>query len=361
MNKIDCFKDGVDDEEYKKVAKKVSTILSKTKFAGCPLVPCAANPKSGSPIGLDKLIAQLAESAPLPIRSLLRKEDFLFSVDHCFSLKGQGTVLTGTVLRGSVEVNDNVEVADLSSIKKVKSIQMFRKPVTRIEQGDRAGVCVTQFDSSTLERGIVCFPGSVKSTEFLLVDAAKIRYFAGEVTTGTKFHISIGHRTAVAKAMFLKAAPSNEYEWLPGLDKGDVVALLCFETSVLCPRDAIYIASRLDLDESAPTCRIAFHGKVMSHLEPSKTGFEGTSLRVFKRKEKFATIDRVVSDEEVICRGLFGPNFDMDSLSGMILERESDGAKGTIRGSFGSAKNAKFKAVWPQGGFEVGVVDVDCH
>lgn len=86
--------------------KKVSAILGKTKFAGgafcagqrcvaawltcvfiAPLVACAANPKSGAAIGLAQLVAKLAESAPLPRRNAVAKEQFLFSVDHCFSLK----------------------------------------------------------------------------------------------------------------------------------------------------------------------------------------------------------------------------------------------------------------------------------
>ncbi len=94
-----------------------------------------------------------------------------------------------------------------------------------------------------------------------------------------------------------------------------------------------------------------------------------------QRKEKFATVDRVVSDEEVVCKGLFKANYDMDLLSGLKVQvvcvvfvglrvsnfllficfvqivRESDGAVGAIRGSFGSTKNCKFKAYWPEGGF----------
>lgn len=148
-----------------KMHRKVGAIMGKTKFAGCSMVPVAANPSQGSAIGLSELIRQLAESAPMPRRDDVAPERLLFSVDHCFSLKGQGTVLTGTVLRGSMAVGDTVEIADLSSTKKVKSIQMFRKPVQSIRQGDRAGVCVTQFDAATLERGIVAHPGSVRAVQ----------------------------------------------------------------------------------------------------------------------------------------------------------------------------------------------------
>jgi len=52
----------------------------------------------------------------------------LFAFEHGFKVDGQGTVLTGTVLKGSVSVGQMVEIADLNASKKVKSIQMFHKP-----------------------------------------------------------------------------------------------------------------------------------------------------------------------------------------------------------------------------------------
>ena len=52
-----------------------------------------------------------------------------------------------------------VEIPALKVTKKVKSLQMFRRPVERAIQGDRLGVCVTQFDPRTLERGLVATVG----------------------------------------------------------------------------------------------------------------------------------------------------------------------------------------------------------
>ena len=52
-----------------------------------------------------------------------------------------------------------MEIPSLKVTKKVKSLQMFRRPVERAAQGDRLGVCVTQFDPKTLERGLVAAVG----------------------------------------------------------------------------------------------------------------------------------------------------------------------------------------------------------
>jgi len=88
----------------KNVLKK---ILEKTKFADVtPMVPMSACPgadASGSEHpGMDVLLDTIKRSTRMPMRNY--DEPFLFAVDHCFPIKGQGTVLTGTVLRGQVQV-----------------------------------------------------------------------------------------------------------------------------------------------------------------------------------------------------------------------------------------------------------------
>jgi selenocysteine-specific elongation factor len=86
-------------------------------------------------IGLQELVAHLQGTTSVPHRN--PDGPLLFSVDHCFNIKGQGTVLTGTVLGGRVTVGQVVELPELKLERKVKSIQMFRRPVTCAEQGER--------------------------------------------------------------------------------------------------------------------------------------------------------------------------------------------------------------------------------
>merc|ERR1719392_262765 len=100
--------------------------------------------------------------------------------------------MTGTVLNGGVGINDNIEIPVIQVTKKVKSMQMFRKPVTAASQGDRVGICVTQFDSSKLERGIVCSPGYLPTLYGAIILVHKIPYFKGNCQNKSKFHITIG-------------------------------------------------------------------------------------------------------------------------------------------------------------------------
>ena len=72
----------------------------------------------------------------------LNKAPLYFVYDHCFALAGKGCVMTGTVLAGGLAVNDEIEFPALHITRKVKSIQMFHKDISRVLKGDRAGVCV---------------------------------------------------------------------------------------------------------------------------------------------------------------------------------------------------------------------------
>ncbi len=62
----------------------------------------------------------------------------------------------------------------LKLTRKVKSMQMFRQAVECAFQGDRLGICVTQFDPKLLERGIACTPGSLPTSYGLIVNVDKV-------------------------------------------------------------------------------------------------------------------------------------------------------------------------------------------
>lgn len=188
--------------------------------------------------------------------------------------------------------------------KKVKSIQMFRKPVGKIVQvrdflfyhlvlwfwfyshfenyhyqGDRAGICVTQFDPSSLERGIICSPGSVQTLYAVILEVTKISYFKEKCLTKSKFHISLGHETIMAKVLFFSSQSpfsiENEYlyedELLDESSKGEKrqFALLEFDQPVITASQSLAIASKLDIDIHSNTCRLAFQASLLFCILPA--------------------------------------------------------------------------------------------
>jgi selenocysteine-specific elongation factor len=103
-----------------------------------------------------------------------------------------------------------IEFPALKQEKKIRSMQMFRKPVTMIRQGDRAGLCVAQLDADLIERGIAATPRCLKSSNLAIVLVKRIPYFQGEIRTKGKFHISMGHQTGIGVMTFFSAQCTSQ-------------------------------------------------------------------------------------------------------------------------------------------------------
>ena len=75
-------------------------------------------------------------------------DPFFFMIDHCFTIRGRGTIITGTVLQGKIKKGDDIELPEIGFKNKVKSMQMFKKDINEIRRGDRAGLLINQLDST---------------------------------------------------------------------------------------------------------------------------------------------------------------------------------------------------------------------
>lgn len=85
--------------------KKLHRTLLTTKFATSPIVAISVNPGDGKePIGLKELVDEISLLLYIPNRNI--SDPFLFAVDHCFGVKGKGSVLTGTIIQGTVAIDD---------------------------------------------------------------------------------------------------------------------------------------------------------------------------------------------------------------------------------------------------------------
>ncbi|XP_045931454.1 selenocysteine-specific elongation factor isoform X1 [Micropterus dolomieu] len=381
LNKTDLLPPNKRQSAIEKMTKRLHKTLESTSFKECPVIAVAAKPggpeapNTEEPHGVPDLIELLKKQVYLPQRD--PKGDLLMAVDHCFSIRGQGTVMTGTILQGSLAINDTVEIPALKVTKKIKSVQMFRKPVSKAMQGDRVGVCVTQFDPKLLERGVVCTPGSLRTLYAAVISVRKIGYFKGSLATRAKFHITVGHETVMARVTFFglppvgasqplsdtKPPPSQpcslktpftfdrEYfyqdEYVTGQGEAgsgpdpEQWALLEFERPVTCPLLCLVIGSKLDTDIHANACRLAFQGCLLQ-------GFEGKDyaetdlprLCIYKTKQKEGQVERVTDDYTVIGRSLFKKETNLQLFVGLKVTL-STGETGVIEGGFG--QSGKFK------------------
>ena len=366
INKLDLLDKSKRDQTVEKMMKKLRLTFQKTKFKDIEMIAVSAKPGgpegSVEPEGMTGLVERLLDQTYLPARAGAGSST-VFSVDHCFSVKGSGTVMTGTMLQGTVKVGDVLEIPTIKTERKVKSIQMFRVGVSKIEQGDRAGICLTQFDPSLVERGVVCTPGTVPLLPALIAVIDRISFFKGDITSKSKFHISLGHETVMARVSLFtgvfdetlggKLDLEQEYLHQDSLDHDTVTppshrhfALLEFERLVPVLPDCILIGSRLDTDINVNMCRLAFHGRVVWTPSDKENYLKSElpKLKVYKIKSKSGFVERASNEQEVIVRDLFKKETNVNLFSGLTAEL-STGERGTIEGSFGQSGKVKVRVM----------------
>ncbi|MCH2133968.1 MAG: elongation factor Tu [Phycisphaerales bacterium] len=169
MNKVDM----VDDEELLELVEmEVRELLSKYDFPGddIPVVRGSAL-KALESEGkdedackcIDELMAALDSYIPDPVRET--DKDFLMSVEDVFSIKGRGTVVTGRIERGQVEVGIPVEIVGLSDEPMkttVTGVEMFNKILEDAQAGDNVGCLLRGVEKEDVERGqVLAKPGSI--------------------------------------------------------------------------------------------------------------------------------------------------------------------------------------------------------
>ncbi|KPM18242.1 elongation factor Tu [Citromicrobium bathyomarinum] len=173
LNKVDQ----VDDEEILELVElEVRELLSAYDFDGdnIPIIKgsaLAALEGRDDNIGKDSIIELMKavdEHIPQPERPV--DQAFLMPIEDVFSISGRGTVVTGRVETGVVNVGDEVEIVGIKDTSKttVTGVEMFRKLLDRGEAGDNIGALIRGVAREDVERGqVLAKPGSVTPhTEF---------------------------------------------------------------------------------------------------------------------------------------------------------------------------------------------------
>jgi elongation factor Tu len=167
MNKVDQ----VDDEELLELVEmEIRELLSAYDYPGddIPIIRGSAlaalegrDPEIGEN-SIKSLMKAVDDYIPTPARPV--DQPFLLPIEDVFSISGRGTVVTGRVERGVINVGDEVEIVGIRDTKKTvcTGVEMFRKLLDRGEAGDNVGVLLRGIDRDGVERGqILCKPGSV--------------------------------------------------------------------------------------------------------------------------------------------------------------------------------------------------------
>ena len=165
LNKCDM----VDDEELiDLVEMEVTEQLEEYGFKGCPIVRGSALKALEDPHGpwgdkIMELMDTVDSYIPDPERDV--DKPFLMPVEDVFTITGRGTVATGRVERGTLKLNDELEIVggrEENRKTTVTGIEMFRKLLDTAEAGDNIGALLRGVNRDEIERGqVLCKPGSV--------------------------------------------------------------------------------------------------------------------------------------------------------------------------------------------------------
>lgn len=166
MNKCDM----VDDPELLDLVEmEIRDLLSFYNFDGdnTPIIRGSAlGGLNGEPQWVEKIMELMAAvDNYIPIPPRLVDQPFLMPIEDVFSITGRGTVATGRIERGVVNVGEAVDIIGLGDEKlssTVTGVEMFRKLLDRGEAGDNAGILLRGIDKEAIKRGmVICKPGSV--------------------------------------------------------------------------------------------------------------------------------------------------------------------------------------------------------
>lgn len=195
--------DRVDDARRRDVERQVRSTLAGTALDGAPIFAVAAA-RPDDP-GTEALRRHLAAAASELQR---RRDDGLFrmAIDRVFTLAGHGTVVTGTVLSGRVEVGATATIMPAGIEVRVRSLHAQNREAQRGRAGERCALNIAGIDRHAISRG------DWLAARDLLVPSerldVRLRLLPGgeRLSQGARVHVHIGTTHAVARADFLDAS-----------------------------------------------------------------------------------------------------------------------------------------------------------
>lgn len=201
--------DAVEAELLEVVREDVRRWIAGTPFEGAQLVETAA----GDPASIARLAAALDEllvRLPDPVATGL----FRLPVDRVFTLKGHGTIVTGTVAAGRLAAGATLEVLPAGLVSRVRSLEAFDQPVEEVLAGQRAALNLADLTHDQVARGDLCaVPGYFKASSLL---DCRVRLLSGlprgaaPLATGTRVRVYLGTRELLGRLHLLEGAELAE-------------------------------------------------------------------------------------------------------------------------------------------------------
>jgi len=224
--------DLVDEDWLELVSEDTREFLKGTFLEGKPIVPVSA--KTGQ--GIDELKRVLqALVARVPPKQLEGK--FRLPVDRVFTIRGFGTVVTGTLFSGTIRVEDRIEIYPKGIEAKIRGLQVHNASVPEAVAGQRTAINLQGIDKVELERGdVLGHPGAFAPTFMLDAVLQHLSDAPRPLRHRARVRLHVGTSEIMGRVILL-----DRDELAPGEEAG--VQLRLEEPAVVLPRDRFVIRS----------------------------------------------------------------------------------------------------------------------
>lgn len=317
LNKIDLFKGDLDAE-----VKKIREFFKSTSYGlDIPIFSVSAK----NQLGFEDLKQGILEK----VKTLDIKRNYegsvIIPIDHHFLIKGRGAVITGTILKGRLKLNQDIDVIPVNTSGRVKTIQIFHQNVDEAKAGDRVGVNIKGLDIKKVYRG--CYATNNKDAfdlcDLIEIQVNKSKLFKPETHFGTQVHVTLGMSTSTGFLFPYYEIDGKKIQLESSGDLNTFMAFLWLNEKVLINKDRItMLISRLDLPPT--TLRILGAAKL--------TKIQKKPPILYKFKRKKGRVQNSEHSQGIICSGL------AQSLEGAkkIIGRKLEPPFTKIIGPFGT-------------------------
>ncbi|MFX1364415.1 MAG: GTP-binding protein [Promethearchaeota archaeon] len=305
INKIDLFSKNIDDE-----LKKIREFFGSTIFGSdVPIFAVSSKDR----VGFENLKTGILET----IKSLQIERhtegNIIIPIDHHFPIKGMGAILTGTILNGTLKVNQNLEIIPVKTSGRVKSIQIFHQNVNIARAGDRVGINIKGLDLKKVYRG--CYatdnPNAFDYGNILEVKVNNNKLFKPKTGFRTQIHITIGMVTTSGNIYpYYELNGKKIQTTVSNKDRGFRAIILLQEKVLIRKEKNIMLLSRLDLPPT--TLRILGSAELLNiYNEPPL---------FYKYKTKQGSIKNPDHPQGIVCNGLAQSAIGAKKIIGKSLE-----------------------------------------
>ena len=204
--------DLVDEEMVELVKEDIQDTLQGTSFAGCPMVPVSAYTSDGMPelkAAIDTILDKTDSRKDLGRPRL--------PIDRCFTISGFGTVVTGTLIDGTLTVGQEVELAGSGQNARVRGLQSHKNKVDATDPGVRLAVNLSGLSKNDVERGeILTIPGWLKSTYRLDARIRMVKNAPNPLkhNQGVTFHLFTSESPARVRLLDAERLTAGEEGWV---------------------------------------------------------------------------------------------------------------------------------------------------